>query len=44
MISGGLTWLSSAERVRAREGAMVKTDNARLEGISQVSVLRLGVK
>ena len=43
MVSGGLTSLSSAGGVGAREGAVVETDGARLGGISRESVLRLGV-
>ena len=44
MVSGGLTSLSSAEGVGAREGTVVETDGARLGGISRESVLRLGVR
>jgi hypothetical protein len=35
MVSGGLTSLSSAEGVGAREGTVVETDGARLGGISR---------
>lgn len=44
MVSGGLTSLSSAEGVGAREGTVVETDGARLGGILRESVLRLGVR
>ena len=44
MVSGGLTSLSSAEGVGAREGTVVETDGARLGGISREFVSRLGVR
>ena len=43
MGSDGLTSLSSAEGVGAREGVTVETDGARLGGISRESQLRLDV-
>ena len=44
MVLGGHTSFSSAEGVGAREGTVVETDGARLGGISQESVLQLGVR